>query len=110
MHKICIIKANVIAKPTNLLFHSGTSMEVIDAVRGYVSAVNHRPGMLDSGGEYRFYYLQDVEKGRLPHGPRINLQGPVHGYVYLRDLISGIPRRANNTSLLQRTCRVNYSQ
>jgi hypothetical protein len=91
MYKVCVIKENMIARPTNLLFHSKTSMEAIDAVRGYVSAVSHIPGILDNGGEYRFYYLKDLENGRLAHGPRINLAGPVHRYVSLRALLSAIP-------------------
>ena len=73
------------------MFPPDASTDAIEAIRGYVSAVSHQPGMLDGEGEYRFYYLCDVEQGRLSHGPRINMPGPIHGYVYLRDLIARLP-------------------
>ena len=91
MRGIYFIKSRVIADPTNLAFPATLKREVADAIRGYVCAVRHIPGILDGGGSYRFYYLTEFQDGTLPHGPQLNQTGPVHGYVSLRELLSGVP-------------------
>lgn len=91
MRSIYFIKSRGIADPYNLVFHPENKPEVVDAIRGYVCAVKHIDGILDAGKSYRFYYLTDFRDGTLPHGPKLDQPGPVHGYVSLRELLSGVP-------------------
>lgn len=98
MRSVYLIKERIIADPNQLNFHPATSLEMIDAVRGYVCAVRHIAGMLDSGGLYRFYFLEDFQDGTVPGQPKLDSPGPVHGYVSLRVLLSG----ATVVNLLER--------
>lgn len=87
-----LIKARGVADPMNLVFHPSTNSDVENAVRGYVCAVRHISGILDEGGMYRFYYLADSrDESFLPHSPKIDQSGAVHGYISMRELLSGVP-------------------
>ena len=89
MHNLYRIKERIIANPMHLEFQPATSPAAANAIRAYVENVGHTPEIIDAGGFYRFYYLENFNNGVLQHSPRLDRDGPVHGYVLLRDLLSG---------------------
>ena len=84
----CLV-ARIITNPKNPTFPPSLKAEYAQSIPPYIRAVSHLPGILDGGGNYRFYILSDLENGALAHSPKLNPRGPAHVYLSLRDLIGG---------------------
>lgn len=86
----CIV-ARIVTDPKNPIFPPNLKPEYAQSISAYIRAVSHIEGILDGGGNYRFYVLNDLENGALNHSPTVNLNEPLHVYLSLKDLISGSP-------------------
>jgi hypothetical protein len=60
-------------------------------ITSYISVARLREGILDDGGNYRFYILSDIEQGGLKHAPRLEPPGASHVYLSLKELVKGSP-------------------
>ena len=87
--KIHKIAARIVTDPNNPDFSSYFNTEYAQNIKAYISVVKSIAGILDGGGKYRFYVLEDVEKGTLKHAPRLSRPGPAHVYISLKELLSG---------------------
>ena len=86
----CII-ARIVTDPKNPIFPRSLKSEYAQSISAYIRAVSHIEGILDGGGNYRFYVLSDSENGTLNHSPTVNLNELLHVYLSLKDLIGGSP-------------------
>jgi hypothetical protein len=86
----CIV-ARVTTNPNHLVFPQNLNPIHIQSIISYITAVRHLPHILDAGGDYRFYILEDLENGSLRYCPTVNAARAAHVYLALRDLISGSP-------------------
>ena len=84
----CLV-ARITTNPKNPAFPSSLKAEYAQSITTYVRAVSHLPGILDGGGNYRFYILSDLENGALAHSPKLSPRGSAHVYLSLKDLIGG---------------------
>jgi hypothetical protein len=86
----CIV-ARIVTNPKKPVFPPNLKPEYAQSISAYICAVSHIKGILDGGGNYRFYVLRDLENGALNHSPTVNLTEPLHVYLSLKDLVSGSP-------------------
>jgi hypothetical protein len=88
MHRVYVINERITINPRLLNFHPETSKEMMASVRTYINAVNHIPGIIVGEGDYRFYFLSDLNNGALPQSPKLEPTGPIHCYLSLVDLLT----------------------
>lgn len=87
----CIV-ARVTTNPNSPVFPENLKPDYAQSIKSYIAAVHHLPGILDGGGNYRFYVLSDLENGALKHSPTVHAGRAAHVYLSLKDLISGCAR------------------
>ena len=83
------IQATVTLDPRNSVHLSQVHNTYRQRIVGYIADALQLPGMLDSGGQYRFYFLSETMFSGLPLRPQINPNSAEHLYFDLQDLVSG---------------------
>ena len=62
--------ARIVTDPQKPVIPPDFNPECAQSIISYISVAKLRKGILDGGGQYRFYILSDVERGALNHAPR----------------------------------------
>jgi hypothetical protein len=87
--RIYRIAARIVADPRNPVFPTHLKPEYSQNIKANISVAKSIKGILDSGRQYRFYILSDIERGAPKHSPRLSRPGTAHVYLSLKRLLSG---------------------
>jgi len=71
--RIYRIMARIVTDPQKPVIPPDFNPECAQSIISYISVAKLRKGILDGGGQYRFYILSDVERGALNHAPRFSM-------------------------------------
>jgi hypothetical protein len=87
--RIYRIVARIVADPRNPVCPTHLKPEYSQNIKVYISVAKSIKGILDGGGQYRFYILSDIERYALKHAPSLSHPGNAHVYLSLKQLVNG---------------------